>query len=292
MAQRSIAWADLSPDAFAAPAQGGMGIVFRASWRPRGALPLAVAVKLLKAGSLPSALLADLTAKVEAEAAAMAAAHDGINEFIAVLYGLARGAPSQAWLGALGADAVSVLTPQRAAAEGGAAPSLPRELFGLVLRWEEGGTLASLLHSPERTWGGGTPARLLLCAQMARGLCGLHAAGVIHGDIKGENVLLSDSSAAPQPRFSDFGLAELRDAAAASSISSVQEEGAAKRGTWPYMAPEMYRSRAAPAAKASRTTDVYALATLCWEVLSGARPWAGWLEADRLVDLREGGCWR
>ena len=296
MAQRSIAWADLSPDTATAPLHGGMGLVFRATWRPRGSPPRAVAVKLLP--RLLSAHLQDLAARLEAEAATMAAAQDGLNEFVAALYGMARGAPTEAWLGALGHYAASVLTPLPGAGSGGSgggsgsgsggsAPS--QELLGLVLRWEEGGTLASLLHSPERAWGGGTPERLLLCAQLASGLCCLHAATVIHGDIKGDNVLLSDRSATPHPRISDFGLAELRAAAAASSISSLQEEAAAKRGTWPYMAPEMYRSRAAPAAKASRTTDVYALATLCWEVLSGARPWEGFVEADRLVDLRDGG---
>ena len=269
-----------------------MGIVFRATWRPRGAVPRTVAVKLLKAAALPSAHLLDLAARFEAEAATMATAQDGVNEYVAALYGMARGAPRDAWLGALGPYAASVLTPLLSGSgggSGGGSGALPQELLGLVMRWEEGGTLASLLHSPERAWGGGTPARLLLCAQLASGLCCLHAAGVIHGDIKGENVLLSDRSAAPHPRFSDFGLAELIAAAAASTISSLQEEATVKRGTWPYMAPEMYRLRTAPAAKASRTTDVYALATLCWEVLSGMRPWEGFVEADRLVDLIGGG---
>ena len=62
------------------------------------------------------------------------------------------------------------------------------------------------------------------------------------------------------------------------------------RGTWPYMAPEMFRSRTEPAAQASRTTDVYALGTLVWEVLSGELPWAGARDAlDRLLAIREGG---
>ncbi len=50
-----------------------------------------------------------------------------------------------------------------------------------------------------------------------------------------------------------------------------------KRGTWPYMAPEMLLEGAAgeDPLGASRATDVYALGVLCWEVLTGQQPWAG-----------------
>jgi serine/threonine protein kinase len=37
----------------------------------------------------------------------------------------------------------------------------------------------------------------------------------------------------------------------------------------------------------SRPTDVYALATLCWEVLAAARPWDGYSATDRLAEIRE-----
>ena len=96
--------------------------------------------------------------------------------------------------------------------------------------------MAELLHAPTRAWGAGTAGRLQLCAQLASGVAALHAAGVVHGDVKGENVLLSDLGASPHPRFTDFGFAELRTAASSSRVSSAMGE---KRGTWPYMAPEM-----------------------------------------------------
>ena len=37
----------------------------------------------------------------------------------------------------------------------------------------------------------------------------------------------------------------------------------------------------------SRPTDVYALATLCWEVLAVARPWEGYTEAERIAEIRD-----
>ena len=69
----------------------------------------------------------------------------------------------------------------------------------------------------------------------------------------------------------------LREAERISRVSSLVE-ATAKRGSWPYMAPEMLlegEAGAAPLA-ASRSTDVYALGVLCWEVLSGIRPWEGY----------------
>jgi hypothetical protein len=49
----------------------------------------------------------------------------------------------------------------------------------------------------------------------------------------------------------------------------------------------MYRSRAAPAAAASRATDVYAFGTLMHEVLSNRVPWKDYSEMDRLAALRD-----
>jgi hypothetical protein len=56
------------------------------------------------------------------------------------------------------------------------------------------------------------------------------------------------------------------------------------------MAPELYRNMGVPAQKASPQTDVYALATLCWEVLVGERPWKKYGDdaVARLNDVRNG----
>ena len=179
-------------------------------------------------------------------------------------------------------------------------------------------------------------------AQLATGLWHLHDVGLTHGDIKPENVLLSalpGSKEAVRARLADFGLADARASlSGASRLSTVQMTNE-KRGTKPYMAPEMFRegggvagggvaggvgsisasatqgggsrtshangsggsnasgasgaSGASPSAgavaAASRSTDVYALGTLFWEVLTGLRPWDGFDETTRLLLLRTGG---
>ena len=278
-ALRRIPWAELTPASETSVLQGDMAAVFRAMWARSGNVAISVAVKVIKCGSFTG----NAAEIIASEAARIAAAADGGNEFVVQLYGACGGPPPPAWLTAMGARAAQLLSPEGACA-------------ALVMRWEDGGSLHELLHSPTRSWGAGTADRLQMCAQIASGLASLHNGGggmLIHGDLRPENVLLSHlagrTGGEMRPRICDFGFAKLREVESSSSVSSSTMHSQDKRGTWPYMAPEMYRSRAAPAAKASCTSDVYALATLCWEVLSGARPWEGFGEADRLADLRDGG---
>jgi hypothetical protein len=110
----------------------------------------------------------------------------------------------------------------------------------------------------------------------------------VHGDLKPENVLLSSRVDAASVRLADFGLATVRRGASRASRISTIAQADEKRGTWPYMAPEMYRSKAAPAAAASRSTDVYAFGTLMHEVLSARVPWREHSETERLAALLRG----
>jgi hypothetical protein len=258
-----LSWSSITPlpsPPAPAPAHGATGVVISAAYRGRK-----VAVKVLKTAPLAAGEVERVTALLQAEMEKLARAYEGgLNEFVVVPVGVVAGVASPPWLAALGAHAWG----------GGA-----QQLCGLAMKWEEGGTLAELLHSPTRAWGAGTGDRLQLCAQLASGLASLHAAGVIHGDVKGENVLLSDHPAAPHPRFADFGFAEIRAATSAAS-SRVSAAVGEKRGTWPYMAPEMLRE---PPEGVSRGGDVFALGVLCWEVLTGGKPWDGYTEQRRIV---------
>jgi serine/threonine protein kinase len=207
-----IPWQELTPaPAPTALRQGGMGIVLRGTWQAPRRAPRDVAVKVIKAALLPSASQASALAALQSEASAMVAASDGnLNEFVAQLYGLAQGPAPAAWLAALGAGALACqLQPEGGSGSGGGGggDDAPAQLLALVMRWEEGGTLAELLHSPTRAWGAGTGERLALCAQIASGLRALHycsAGTIVHGDIKAENVLLSHAPGlhgAPRPRI-------------------------------------------------------------------------------------------
>jgi serine/threonine protein kinase len=173
---------------------------------------------------------------------------------------------------------------------GGDAPAAPF-LFGLIMSFEAGGALDARLF-PRRggraSWPLNMVDKLRVLKEAAAGLYGLHAIGMVHGDLKPENVLLSGKADAPSVRLADFGLATVKSGASRASRISTIAAAEEKRGTWPYMAPEMYRSRTAPPAAASRSTDVYAFGTLMHEVLAARVPWREYAEMDRLGALQRG----
>ena len=97
--------------------------------------------------------------------------------------------------------------------------------------------------------------------QVAEGLDELHANGLIHRDLKPGNVLMDDRG---HPFIADFGLAK-----------DYQHKGTALTrpgqalGSMDYMAPEQIRGEEVTAA-----TDVYALACMLFELLTGRPPFA------------------
>jgi len=109
--------------------------------------------------------------------------------------------------------------------------------------------------------------QLDLIVQAGRGLAAAHAAGVIHRDFKPDNVFVGRDG---RVRVGDFGLAAGDvDARAASGDMRVTQSGALL-GTPAYMAPEQLRGEPATAA-----SDQFALCVTAWEILFGARPFAG-----------------
>ena len=103
-----------------------------------------------------------------------------------------------------------------------------------------------------------------IAAQVAAGLAAVHAAGVVHRDVKPENVLVDlGTTERPLARLTDFGVAGMAAEAGASRTSGVV-------GTPEYLAPELAEGSAAtPAA------DVYSLGILLYELCAGRTPFAG-----------------
>jgi serine/threonine protein kinase len=109
-----------------------------------------------------------------------------------------------------------------------------------------------------------------LGAQLADALAYVHAAGIVHRDVKPANVLLggwpaggSRQSDGGRPRLADFGIARTLDATATTADGCVV-------GTAAYLAPEQVRGElVAPA------TDVYALGLVLLEALTGRREFPG-----------------
>jgi serine/threonine protein kinase len=96
--------------------------------------------------------------------------------------------------------------------------------------------------------------------QVASALDALHAAGVIHRDIKPGNILLDDSGSA---RVTDFGLAKQRDASVLTKMGQTV-------GSMDYMAPEQIRGNV----ELTGAVDVYALGCVLWECVAGTAPFA------------------
>ena len=149
------------------------------------------------------------------------------------------------------------------------------EAFGVVMRLEGGGSLDNLLHPPpDVTTHITLPESVRLLSRVIESLAVLHSYGVVHGDLKPENVLLNDKQP-PDPRIGDFGLSELRENALQTLQQSTVQKTSKAKGTPVYMAPEMLYENHGLLAKATRSTDMYAFALLAYEVLSRCRPFDG-----------------
>jgi len=122
-----------------------------------------------------------------------------------------------------------------------------------------GGSLAALVARR-----GPLPAAqaVPLAAAAARALASAHAAGVVHRDLRPENLLLD---ARGRPRVVDFGLA--KDAQARGTLTRTR----AFLGTTSYAAPEQM----AFAKQADARADVFGLAAVLHFLLTGAPPYAG-----------------
>lgn len=127
----------------------------------------------------------------------------------------------------------------------------------IVMEFVEGGSLRERLHKHPH----GLPVAeaLRILRQIAAGLEAAHASGVIHRDMKPENVLMDADGTA---RVTDFGLAlPLHEASTRLTLAGTAV------GTVDYMAPEQFRG-----AEADARLDVFALGVMAYELLTGKTP--------------------
>jgi hypothetical protein len=100
--------------------------------------------------------------------------------------------------------------------------------------------------------------------QILAGLSAAHRAGILHRDLKSDNIMLRTTEAGPVAVILDFGLARPVDAATLSSSGSL-----ALVGTLPYMAPEQVEGK-----KLVPASDLYAFGVLWFEMLTGELPFS------------------
>lgn len=127
----------------------------------------------------------------------------------------------------------------------------------LVMELVEGGTLRELLRERGAT---GVPMALAVLEPVLAALAVAHRAGLVHRDVKPENVLVSDAGVV---KVADFGLVRAVAAAGGTSTGVIL-------GTAAYLSPEQVTT-----GDAGPASDVYSAGVLAWELLRGAPPYAG-----------------
>jgi eukaryotic-like serine/threonine-protein kinase len=132
----------------------------------------------------------------------------------------------------------------------------------IVMEYCEGRPLAALLEH-----GALPPAQVVsIVRQAAEGLHSAHLRGVVHRDVKPDNLVLADAGTV---KILDFGIAHLRDARRALGSGVVL-------GTPYYMSPEQARGLSIDA-----RSDIYSLGITAFQMLAGRRPF----EAKSKVDV-------
>jgi len=143
----------------------------------------------------------------------------------------------------------------------------------VAMEFIAGETLQAWLDRAPRGWR--EVLRFALAA--GDGLAAAHAAGLVHRDFKGDNVMVGDDG---RVRVMDFGLARAALPGEAAPVGAAQAPGGALgtaltrvgalMGTPRTMAPEQWEGRETDA-----RTDQFAFCVTLWEALHGAPPFAG-----------------
>ena len=147
-----------------------------------------------------------------------------------------------------------------------------------VMELLEGETLRSrLLKSPMSA-----DKTLEIGISIAEGLAAAHSKGVIHRDVKPENIFLTSDG---RVKILDFGLARLKPVLSEQEraqvpTQSVETEMSSIKGTIPYMSPEQVRG-----ASLDARSDIFSFGCVLYEMLSSKRAFSGETSADAMSSI-------
>ena len=148
----------------------------------------------------------------------------------------------------------------------------------VAMEFVRGETLAGWLRARERGW----REVLAVMIDVARGLSAAHELGLVHRDVKPDNIMISTDG---RVRVMDFGLVRAEVEGEGRNLTTSQDSRAlparqalveeltqdgAVMGTPAYMAPEQF-----VAASTDPRTDQFSWCVTTWEALFGERPFAG-----------------
>ena len=135
------------------------------------------------------------------------------------------------------------------------------DTVAIVMEKVDGGSLSQYLK--RRGHRLGTAEAIQICIDVLEGLSVAHAQGVVHRDIKPDNVLIDDTSSELRAKVTDFGIAGLIEGSAHTRLTSLV-------GTPEYMAPELVESL-----QATSAVDVYSAGIVLYELVAGRTPFGG-----------------
>ncbi|KAJ8083207.1 hypothetical protein PM082_009079 [Marasmius tenuissimus] len=129
--------------------------------------------------------------------------------------------------------------------------------FCLISPWMENGNLLQYLKATLRA----NVDHLALVYDVAAGLAYLHGGKVVHGDLKGLNILITPEGRAC---ITDFGLSRIADTLALKLTTS----SARPAGTARWLSQEILQGGSGP----TKESDVYAFACVCYEIYTALPP--------------------
>lgn len=139
----------------------------------------------------------------------------------------------------------------------------------LIMEYLDGETLGAIADRGRLELG----TAVAISAQVASAVAALHEAGVMHCDLKHDNVFVLDGRDGwPRVKVIDFGVSR--------RVNEVLEEGVIAGTPW-CMAPEQWHGRPLPA------SDVYALGCLLYDLVTGSAPFDGSLPALMTAHLEQ-----
>jgi len=144
----------------------------------------------------------------------------------------------------------------------------------MVMELLEGETLAHVLGRSDPVsfdW------ILAVITQALEGLAAAHDAGVIHRDVKPENIFLVREREGVHPKLLDFGISKVLESDGSDALLSTR--GDRLLGTPAYMSPEQARGLR----NLDKRTDVYSIGVVLYELLSGSMPFFSENPGDLLL---------
>jgi serine/threonine-protein kinase len=149
----------------------------------------------------------------------------------------------------------------------------------LVTELVDGGTLRDWARTEARGW----RQIVELLVGVADGLAAAHDAGILHRDVKPENILVAKNGYA---KLADFGLAKLAAGSERDVTRTLTEQGTRPGlaiGTIAYMSPEQAQGKPLDA-----RSDIFSFGVVFYEMLAGRRPFAGSNDLETMQSIVHG----